>query len=140
MNRGVFLEFGAMLVLSIDFAAAFVFAFVWGPGAYARVYGAESSLIVYAFMILVPSMLFGTLVIDIRKILLYAIASTVIGALVAIVIISVPSMMAGELIDTTITVAISSVGRFLIIGISIIILGIVVGSFAGDRIIGQNEA
>lgn len=140
MNRRAFFEFGAMLVLSIDLAAAFVFAFVWGPGPFARVYGAESSLLVYVLMSFVPSLLFGALVIDMRKILFYAIASIVIGAVVAIAIISIPSMMIGELLDTTLTVAISSVARFLIIGVSFIIVGIMIGSFAGDRIVGQNEA
>jgi hypothetical protein len=143
LNREIFFETGAMLALSIDLAAAFVFAFVWGPGAYARAYGSEIGLIVYVLMSFFPSLLFGAVVIDIRKILLYAIGSIIIGAVVAIVVIAAPSMMVGEgvaLVDTTITVAIASVARYLLIGTTFIILGMIVGGFAGDRIAGQGEA
>lgn len=134
MFRRKMLEIGAMIALGIDYAAAYVTAYVWHTSG--------SELIIHILIIFVFSLLYGALIIDLEKTIFYTMGSIVIGASLAIVAIVAPSLtLTGniELLNFDITVAVHFVGRFLIIGITFIIVGAIIGCFVGDAMSEQSE-
>lgn len=134
MFRRKMLEIGAMIALGIDYAAAYVTAYVW--------HASGSELIIHILIIFVFSLLYGALIIDLEKTIFYTMGSIVIGASLAIVAIVAPSLtLTGniELLNFEITVALHFVGRFLIIGITFIIVGAIIGCFVGDAMSEQSE-
>lgn len=118
-------------MLSVGIAATYFTAFVWGTTS-------DVQLIVHLATIFIISLLFGTILIDTRKALLYAIGSIAMGGALAIAIITVPSLIlseAVELVDTTVTVALVAVARLFLLGVTFLVLGVMVGSFVGDALI-----
>lgn len=137
MLRRTLLEIGAMMALGANYAAVCVIAFVWGPDAFARVGGAHSELLIYILILFIVSLLFGALIIDMKKTLFYTIGSIVIGIALATAIISAPSVMSpGDIIllDFSITVALATVSRLFVVGITFMIVGAILGSFVGDMV------
>jgi hypothetical protein len=131
MLRTTWLEIGAILGLGLNYASAYVIAFVWNfPDP-------DSELILHIFTVFIVSLLFGALIVDIRKALLYALGAIPLGVAIATTLISAPSIMLAEniaLVDTSVTVALTAIVRIFIIGVTFQIIGIFVGCLFGDSV------
>jgi len=133
MFRRRMLEIGAMIALGIDYATAYVTAFVW--------HASDSELTAHILVIFVFSLLYGALIVDFEKTIFYTLGSIVIGASLAIAVIVAPSLtLAGniELLNFDMAVALHFVGRFLIVGITFMMVGAIVGCFIGDAMSEQS--
>ena len=135
MDKQAFFEIGMTTLLSLNLAAAYVTAFIWGSTS-------DTQLFVHLGVVFAASLLFGATLADTRKALLYAIGSIIVGLALAVAMISIPALILAEsveLVDTTVTVAVIAVTRLFIIGITFLFLGVIIGSFVGDAIVGQTE-
>lgn len=140
------LELAVTIAFGVNLAAAYVIGFVWTPNAYAHSgydFGPEQIyLFVYVALVLLSSFLFGTIIADITKTLIYTIVATVIGAILATAIITSPAIISVEysmFVDTTMTVALVSVAKFLILGATFLVLGAIIGSFFGNSLANRTE-
>lgn len=139
------LELAAMFALGANIAATYVITFVWSPTAsYTFTFGLEQMhLFIHLIVIFVTSFLFGAIMGDIGKTFVYTIGSTAIGALLAIALITAPTIMLTEyaaFMDTTMTVAVVAVARLFIVGATFLILGAIIGSLTGDTLAGRIES
>lgn len=128
------LEIGAMIALGINYATAYVTVFVW------HTIGLE--LGIHILMIFVFTLLYGALIVDIEKTIFYTAGAIVIGASLAIAVIVAPSLAIAENIELTnfdIAIALHFVARFLILEITFIIVGAIMGCFVGDAVSSRSE-
>jgi len=129
MPRRKLLEIGAMIALGVNYATAYVTAFVWQTGG--------PDLIIHILMMFVVSLLFGALMVDIQKTVLYTAGSIAIGISIATALIVAPPAMLTqniELLSFDIALALHFVARLFIVGITFIIIGVIVGCFVGDAL------
>ena len=140
MNRKKTLEIAATVAFGVNLAAAYVIAFVWTPVSsnVGFSFGPEQMyLFLHLAIVFLASFLFGTVIADIAKTLIYTIVAVAMGAILAIAIITAPTIILTEyamFMDTTMTVALVTVARFFIIGATFLILGAIIGSFFGDSL------
>jgi hypothetical protein len=88
MMRKKLLGIGAMFALGVNYASLWIVAFIWNwPNA-------DSELIVHIILMLVLSILFGALIVDMKKALFYSVGSIIIGIVLATVIIAMPALIA----------------------------------------------
>lgn len=135
MTRRRLLEIGAMAALGVIYAAAWITAFIWNWPT------ADSELTVHIVVMLVTSLMFGALIVDMKKTLMYSVGSMVIGIMLASVVIAMPALIAEgpKEIEASFTVALSTISKLFIVSISFLIIGLFIGCFVGDAITGIEQ-
>ena len=99
-------------------------------------------LFLHIAIIFFTSFLFGTLTHDIAKTLIHTIGAVVIGVVLAIAIITSPTIIFSEyssFMDTTMTVAVVTIARLFIVGATFLVIGTMIGTFFGGSLEGQSE-
>lgn len=146
LNRGRALEIAATAAFGVNLAAAYVISFVWTPNVYAHSgydFGPEQVyLFVHVAVVFISSFLFGTIIADITKTLIYTIVAVTIGGILAIAVITAPAIIFTEYaayVDTTVTVAVVTVVKFLVLGATFLVLGAIIGSFFGNSLANRAE-
>lgn len=146
MNRKRILEIAATVAFGVDLAAICVIGFVWTPNVYSHSgyeFGPEQMyLFLHVAVVFLISFLFGTSIADITKTLIYTIVAVALGAILAIAIITVPTIVSPEyamFVDTTMTVALVTVVKFIILGATFLVLGAIIGSFFGNSLTARIE-
>ena len=145
MIRQKTLDIVTMVAFGLNLAAAYVIAFVWTPTSSASgfSFGIEQMyLFLHIAIIFFTSFLFGTLTHDIAKTLIHTIGAVVIGVVLAIAIITSPTIIFSEyssFMDTTMTVAVVTVARFFIVGATFLVIGTMIGTFFGGSLEGRPE-
>jgi hypothetical protein len=141
MNRRRMLEIAATIAFGVNLAAAYVIGFVWTPNVYAHSgydFGPEQMyLFLHVALVFFSSFLFGTIIADITKTLIYTIVAAAIGAILATAIITAPAIIFTEyamFVDATMTVALVTIVKFFIIGATFLVLGAIIGSFFGNSL------
>ncbi len=124
-----------MVAFGVNLSAAYVMAFVWTPES--RGFSFEIGqmyLFLHIAIVFFTSFAFGAITADIAKALIGTIGAVVIGAVLAIAVITSPTIIFPEyaaLMDTTMTVALVSVARFFIVGATFLVVGTIIGTFFG---------
>jgi len=122
-----------MIACGFNFSAAYINAIIWNwPNP-------DSELYVYILSLFFVSLLFGAIIVDITKSIYYTLGSAAISILLAAAMIAAPSAISGggaTAVDVSLTVALASVLRLFIIGVSFIVFGMLIGCFVGDAISG----
>lgn len=129
MQRRLLLEIGAMLALGINYAGAYVVAIVWNWPTL------ETELYIHLAALFLAGFLFGMLVVNLQRALIYTIVAIVIGMALAVVFVSLPSFMLGEAyeaIDLSFTVALATVSRLFVVGVVFQLIAPFFGCFLGD--------
>lgn len=146
MNRQKMFEMATMVAFGVNLAAAYVIAFVWTPTstAYSAFsFGPEQMyLFLHLAIVFLASFLFGAVISDIAKTLIYTIGAVALGVTIAIAVITAPTIILTEyaaFMDTTMTVALVAVARYFIVGATFLVLGAILGNFFGDAIAGHSE-
>jgi presenilin-like A22 family membrane protease len=129
MQRRLLLEISAMLALSVNYAGAYILAIIWNwPSP-------ETELYVHLVALFIVSFLFGALIVNIQRTLIYTIVSIVIGMALAAFFVSLPSVMLGEAyeaVDLSLTVALAVLSRLFVVGAMFQLIGPLFGCFLGD--------
>ena len=131
MLRRTLLELIAVLGLSVDYAAAYLVIFIW------NVPTPNSELVLHIAIVFGASLLFGALIANITKTIIYTLASIVIGIGVAMAMILAPPITLGagpDLINFYMSVGLMELSRLFIIGISFLVLGTLLGSLLAETI------
>lgn len=132
MMRKRIAELGAMLALGVNYASAWVVAFIWNwPNP-------DSELVVHVVLMLALSMLFGALVVDMKKALFYSIGAIVTGIVLATVLLTMPAVLVESSggIEASFTVALSSISKLFVISVTFLIIGVFAGCIIGDAVTG----
>lgn len=122
-------ELVATITLAINYAAAYVVTFVWDVPT------PSLELALHIGIVLVASLLFGTLIADIKKTIVYTVVSVIMGIAIAMIAIIMPALILAEgpgIIDLYLSVGLSELSRLFIIGISFVVLGTLVGAFLAE--------
>ncbi|HKZ93453.1 MAG TPA: hypothetical protein VJ249_02575 [Candidatus Bathyarchaeia archaeon] len=128
MTRRTLLELGAMLALGVNYAGAWVIAFIWNwPDP-------DSELYVHLLVMLVVSLLFGSLIVDIKRTLFYTIGSIIMGIGLATILIAMPAILAESAggIDASVSVALSAISKLFVVSVPFLMIGVFAGCFVGD--------
>lgn len=120
------LAIGTILALSIDYAAIYVLAFIW-----------NLDILYYMLIILVLSLLFGAVVVDLKKTIIYMSVALLFGTFISVGVLSVPSLSLGE--GETITLILAYISRYFLLSLFPSIPGIILGCFVGDAILSKIE-
>lgn len=129
MQRRLLLEIGAMLALGINYAGAYVVAIVWNWPT------PETELYIHLVALFFAGFLFGTLIVNLQRTLIYTMVASVIGMALAVLFVSLPSLMLGEAyeaIDLSFTVALATISRLFVVGVMFQLIGPLFGCFLGD--------
>lgn len=135
MLRRKILETGAMVALGVNYAGAFIITSIWNYPT------ADSKLLLHISIVFAVSILFGAIIVDLKKALLYTIGSIVVGLVLATTIMASPSIVVEgiEFLDASVSLALIAVSRLLVVGVTFVFLGIIIGCFVGEAIPGQPE-
>jgi hypothetical protein len=147
MNRRRMLEIAATIAFGVNLAAAYVIGFVWTPFINVETgvpvgfdFGPEQAyLFLHVALVFLLSFLFGAIIADTTKTLVYTIVAAAIGVILATAIITAPAIIYAESVDTTMTVALVAVVKFLIVGVVFQGLGAILGSFLGNSLANRIE-
>lgn len=132
MIRRRLLEIGAMLALSVNYASAWVAALIWNwPNP-------DSELVIHILIMLAISLLFGAIIVDMKRAIFYSIGAVVIGFVIATVIIAMPALIAEgpKGIEVSFMVALSTISKLFVVSVTFLIIGVFAGCFIGDAVAG----
>jgi len=132
MIRKRLLEIGAMLALSVNYASAWVAALIWNwPNP-------DSELVIHIVIMLAISLLFGAIIVDMKRAIFYAVGAVAIGIVIATVIIAMPALIAEGPggIEVSFTVALSTIAKLFVVSVTFLIIGVFAGCFIGDAVTG----
>lgn len=124
-------EMGAMVALGINYATAYMIAFVWDWPT------PDSELLIHILLIFIFSFLFGAIIVNMKKTFFYTFGAVAIGMASATAVISAPSLILTgniELVDLDITLAVTSVSRIFLVGITFVIVAVIAGCFVGGAV------
>jgi hypothetical protein len=145
MIRQKTLDIVTMLAFGVNLAAAYVIAFVWTPSSSASGFGfgiEQMYLFLHIAIVFFTSFLFGAVTHDIARTLIHTIGAVAISVVLAIAIITSPTIIFSEysaFMDTTMTVAVVTVARFFIVGATFLVIGTIIGTFFGSSLEGLGE-
>lgn len=132
MMRKNLLGIGAMFALGVNYAAAWIVAFIWNwPNP-------DSELTVHVLLMLLVSMLFGALIIDMKRALFFSVGSIIMGFVLATVIIAMPALIVEGPggIEASVTVAVSTIAKLFVVSVTFLIIGVFAGCIVGDAVTG----
>jgi hypothetical protein len=125
------LEIGAMIALGFNYAALYLVAFIWNwPSS-------DMELVIHVVAAFCISLLFGVLIVDLKRSLFYTLVAVPLGISLAVAIISMPVMTTTTdiaLIDVSITAALILISRLFVVALTFIIMGAIAGCFIGDLV------
>lgn len=115
-----------MSAFTISYASTYVLAIVW-----------KLNLFVYILMVFILSFLFGAVILNLSRVLIYATISIVLGMLLAIWLISTPPMFAGESaasVEFSTLSALVLVAKLFLVNIVFVIMGTTIGCFLSETL------